>query len=103
MQLREDLTGKTGGIQQPSGRTVRIGTDSREHDGPLDLRAGRGYRSEHAGPGQYRLPAENVKQQMPVTDGAVAGTTFKKDGTSENRVDGSRVKRFMDKARSFRA
>ena len=46
---------------------------------------------------------ENVEQQLSVADGAVVGTTFKKDGVFENHVDKDRVKRFMDKVRSFRA
>ena len=45
---------------------------------------------------------ENVEQQLSVADGAVVGTTFKKDGIFENHVDAERVKRFMDKVRSFR-
>ncbi|MBQ3664458.1 MAG: SgcQ protein, partial [Clostridia bacterium] len=39
---------------------------------------------------------------LSVADGAVVGTTFKKDGIFENHVDAERVKRFMDKVRSFR-
>ena len=45
---------------------------------------------------------ENVEQQLTYADGAVVGTTFKKDGIFENHVDEERVKRFMDKVRSFR-
>ena len=45
---------------------------------------------------------ENVEQQLAFADGAVVGTTFKKDGVFENHVDEARVKRFMDKVRSFR-
>lgn len=45
---------------------------------------------------------ENVEQQLSVADGAVVGTTFKIDGVFENHVDEARVKRFMDKVRSFR-
>ena len=45
---------------------------------------------------------ENVEQQLEYADGAVVGTTFKKDGVFENHVDEERVKRFMDKVRSFR-
>ena len=35
-------------------------------------------------------------------DGAVVGTTFKKDGKFENRVDKSRVIEFMDKVHAVR-
>lgn len=45
---------------------------------------------------------ENVEQQLSIADGAVVGTTFKIDGVFENHVDEARVKRFMDKVRSFR-
>lgn len=45
---------------------------------------------------------ENVEQQLAIADGAVVGTTFKKDGKFENHVDRDRVKRFMDKVRSLR-
>lgn len=45
---------------------------------------------------------ENVEQQLTFADGAVVGTTFKKDGVFENHVDEARVKRFMDKVRAFR-
>lgn len=45
---------------------------------------------------------ENVEKQLSVADGAVVGTTFKKDGVFENHVDQARVKEFMDKVKSFR-
>ncbi len=45
---------------------------------------------------------ENVQQLLSVADGAVVGTTFKKDGVFENGVDVERVKQFMDFVRSFR-
>ena len=45
---------------------------------------------------------ENVEQQLSVADGAVVGTTFKIDGVFENHVDEARVRRFMDKVRTFR-
>lgn len=45
---------------------------------------------------------ENVEQQLGIVDGAVVGTTFKKHGIFENRVDSNRVKRFMDKVIEFR-
>lgn len=45
---------------------------------------------------------ENVEQQLSIADGAVVGTTFKVDGVFENTVDEGRVKKFMDKVKSFR-
>jgi membrane complex biogenesis BtpA family protein len=45
---------------------------------------------------------ENVENQLSIADGAVVGTTFKKDGIFENAVDAARVKKFMDKVKSFR-
>jgi hypothetical protein len=45
---------------------------------------------------------ENVKEQLSIADGAVVGTTFKKDGVFENHVDQARVKTFMDKVKSLR-
>lgn len=45
---------------------------------------------------------ENVETQLSIADGAVVGTTFKKDGIFENAVDAARVKKFMDKVKSFR-
>ena len=37
-----------------------------------------------------------IEKILSVADGAVVGTTFKKDGLFDNRVDLSRVKEFMD-------
>lgn len=45
---------------------------------------------------------ENVEEQLSVADGAVTGTTFKRDGKFENEVDEARVKYFMDKVKAFR-
>jgi membrane complex biogenesis BtpA family protein len=44
----------------------------------------------------------NIEEQLAVADGAVTGTTFKKDGAFFNPVDESRVKAFMDKVKAFR-
>jgi uncharacterized protein len=44
----------------------------------------------------------NVAEQLAVADGAVIGTTFKRDGYIWNEVDEARVKAFMDKARTLR-
>lgn len=45
----------------------------------------------------------NIEQQLTVADGAIVGTTFKKDGIFENGVEEARVKEFMDTVKSFRA
>jgi len=44
----------------------------------------------------------NVEAQLAIADGAVTGTTFKKDGAFFNPVDEERVKAFMDKVKEFR-
>jgi len=44
----------------------------------------------------------NVEEQLVIADGAVVGTTFKKEGVFENHVDQRRVKEFMDKVKAFR-
>lgn len=46
---------------------------------------------------------ENVKAQLSIADGAIVGTTFKKDGVFENHVDEARVADFMKVVREFRA
>ena len=45
---------------------------------------------------------ENVEQQLAIADGAITGTTFKRDGYIWNEVDETRVRTFMDKVRSIR-
>jgi membrane complex biogenesis BtpA family protein len=45
---------------------------------------------------------ETIGEILSIADGAVVGTTFKKDGRFENFVDPERVKRFMDIARGVR-
>jgi membrane complex biogenesis BtpA family protein len=45
---------------------------------------------------------ENVEEQLAVADGAVVGTTFKRDGYIWNEVDARRVKEFMTKVRAIR-
>ncbi len=45
---------------------------------------------------------DNVADVLQVADGAVIGTHFKVDGNTWNAVDGSRVKRFMDKVGKLR-
>ena len=44
----------------------------------------------------------NVEEQLSIADGAVTGTTFKKDGVFFNPVDQERTKAFMDKVKEFR-
>jgi hypothetical protein len=44
----------------------------------------------------------NVTQQLAVADGAIVGTTFKRDGYIWNPVDQERVREFMEAARSAR-
>jgi membrane complex biogenesis BtpA family protein len=45
---------------------------------------------------------ENIEQQLSAADGAIVGTTFKKDGYIWNDVDVLRVKDFMKKVKDFR-
>ena len=45
---------------------------------------------------------ENITTQLSVADGAIVGTTFKKEGKFENGVDYNRVKAFMDLVKEFR-
>lgn len=40
--------------------------------------------------------SETISRILSIADGAVVGTTFKKDGKFENHVDKDRVKAFMD-------
>jgi uncharacterized protein len=44
----------------------------------------------------------NVEQMLSVADGAVIGTTFKRDGYIWNEVDVNRVREFMQKAKAVR-
>jgi membrane complex biogenesis BtpA family protein len=45
----------------------------------------------------------NIAAQLSIADGAVTGTTFKRDGYIWNEVDVKRVKEFMDCVKEFRA
>lgn len=45
---------------------------------------------------------ENVKEQLTIADGAVVGTTFKKDGYVWNDVDVNRVAQFMSRVKEVR-
>jgi membrane complex biogenesis BtpA family protein len=45
---------------------------------------------------------ETIEEILKLADGAVVGTTFKKDGKFENNVDKDRVVEFMDKVRAIR-
>ena len=44
----------------------------------------------------------NVEATLAIADGAIVGTTFKRDGTIWNEVDASRVREFMNKVKSLR-
>jgi membrane complex biogenesis BtpA family protein len=43
-----------------------------------------------------------IEKILSIADGAVVGTTFKKDGKFDNYVEPGRVREFMDKVRSVR-
>ena len=45
---------------------------------------------------------ETIADILKIADGAVVGTTFKRDGVFENEVDENRVKEFMDVVNAFR-
>jgi len=45
---------------------------------------------------------ENVEEQLQYADGAIVGTTFKKNGKFENHVDEDRVREFMEKVKKIR-
>jgi uncharacterized protein len=45
---------------------------------------------------------ENIEEQLSSADGAVVGTTFKRDGYIWNEVDGTRVREFMKRVKDFR-
>ncbi len=44
-----------------------------------------------------------IEKILSIADGAVVGTTFKKDGLFDNHVELDRVKEFMDKVNSIRS
>jgi uncharacterized protein len=45
----------------------------------------------------------NVEEQLRVADGAIVGSTFKRDGFTWNEVDPTRVRAFMDRVHQLRA
>jgi len=45
---------------------------------------------------------QNVDELLKVADGAIVGTSLKKDGITWNPVDPERVKRFMERVESLR-
>lgn len=45
----------------------------------------------------------NVAATLAIADGAIVGTTFKRDGHIWNEVDGNRVREFMQRVREVRA
>ncbi len=44
----------------------------------------------------------NLEATLATADGAIVGTTFKRDGYIWNEVDASRVREFMQKVNSIR-
>lgn len=44
----------------------------------------------------------NVEQMLSIADGAIVGTTFKRDGTIWNEVDEARVREFMKRVKALR-
>jgi len=46
---------------------------------------------------------ENLEEQLDAADGAIVGSTFKRDGNTWNEVDAGRVKAFMDRVRELRS
>ena len=46
---------------------------------------------------------ENVERVLEVADGAIVGTSFKRNGITWNEVDEDRVKKFMDKVKELRS
>lgn len=46
---------------------------------------------------------DTIERILQIADGAVVGTTFKKDGVFDNYVEYERVKAFMDKVKTVRA
>jgi membrane complex biogenesis BtpA family protein len=46
------------------------------------------------------LNMENAKELLKVADGAIVGTSLKKNGVTWNPVDPERVKKFIDKVNS---
>jgi len=49
------------------------------------------------------LGEENVTELLAIGDGAIVGSYFKIDGNWKSRVDGERVKRFMERVKRLRA
>ena len=45
---------------------------------------------------------DNVEEQLLIADGAVVGTTFKRDGSTWNPVDEERVRQFMNVVKDLR-
>ena len=46
---------------------------------------------------------DTIEAHLGIADGAVTGTTFKRDGYIWNEVDVQRVKEFMARVKEFRA
>ena len=45
---------------------------------------------------------DNVIDQLSIADGAIIGTTFKRDGYIWNEVDINRVREFMNTVKEYR-
>ena len=48
------------------------------------------------------LTSENVDQLIPLSHGAIVGSSFKKDGLLSNPIDSKKVKQFMSKVKEIR-
>ncbi|UBH05885.1 hypothetical protein K8P10_001396 [Leucobacter sp. Psy1] len=46
--------------------------------------------------------AHNIAEQLSIADGAIVGTTFKRDGILENEVAAERVTELISAAQEFR-
>jgi len=46
---------------------------------------------------------DNIEKYLPIVDGAIVGTAFKKDSVTLNPVDKERVKKFMEKVKRLRS
>ncbi|MDG6901646.1 MAG: BtpA/SgcQ family protein [Nitrososphaerota archaeon] len=64
-----------------------------------DLKAVKGLKSVLIGSG---LSHENVKGLLPLADGAIVSSCFRKNGSVMNELEPERIKRFMSQVRSLR-
>ncbi len=73
------VTGKLTGMKTPKSKLLRV----RKVCGDVPVFIGSG------------LSAENVGKLLPYADGAIVGTSLKKDGITDNEVDEARVRQLM--------